>query len=130
MVAGTPLRIRAAIGTIAGQTVNRWYVIQRNAQEWPEEIDEAYRRWSPATGTDIWAALSATGPTPYRGEVYDDGPYAWWPCDDQPGEANVLPDDAAERGTGEHEHAEHLPVPERGDLSSFTTPRTGHQRAA
>ena len=91
VVAGTPLRIRAAIGTIAGVTVNRWYVIQKNAQEWPEEIDAAYRRWSPATGTDIWAALSAAGSTPYRGEVADDGPYAWWPCDDQPGDAGVLP---------------------------------------
>ncbi len=88
---GTPLRIRAAIGTIAGQTVNRWYVTQRNAQQWPEAIDEAYRRNAPATGTDVWAALSSTGPTPYRGEVYADSPYSWYPCDDQPGPGGVLP---------------------------------------
>ena len=91
VTSGTPLRIRAAIGTIAGVTANRWYVIQRNAQEWPEAIDEAFRRNAPATGTDVWAALSSTGPTPYRGEVYADSPYAWWPCDDQPGSGGVLP---------------------------------------
>ena len=91
VTSGTPLRIRAALGTLGGITSNRWYVIQRNAQEWPEEIDESFRRFSPATGTDIWAATSAAGPTPYRGEVYADNPYAWWPCDDQPGSGGVLP---------------------------------------
>lgn len=91
VTSGTPLRIRAALGTLGGITSNRWYVIQRNAQEWPEEIDQAFRRFSPATGTDIWAAMSASGPTPYRGEVYADNPYAWWPCDDQPGASGVLP---------------------------------------
>ena len=91
VLSGVPLRIRAAIGTIAGVTANRWYVIQRNAQEWPEAIDEAFRRNAPATGTDVWAALSSTGPTPYRGEVYADSPYAWWPCDDQPQSGGVLP---------------------------------------
>jgi hypothetical protein len=91
VTSGTPLRIRAALGTLGGITSNRWYVIQRNAQEWPEEIDQAFRRFSPATGTDIWAAMSASGPTPYRGEVYADAPYAWWPCDDQPGAGGVLP---------------------------------------
>ena len=69
VVAGTPLRLRAALGTIAGVTYNRWYVIQRNAQEFPEQIDEAFRRFAPVTGTDVWAVLSSTGPTPYRGEV-------------------------------------------------------------
>ena len=91
VTSGTPLRIRAALGTLGGVTSNRWYVIQRNAQEWPEEIDESFRRFSPATGTDVWAAMSATGPTPYRGEVYADSPYAWWPCDDQPQAGGVLP---------------------------------------
>lgn len=91
VTSGTPLRIRAALGTLGGITSNRWYVIQRNAQEWPEEIDQAFRRFSPATGTDIWAAMSASGPTPYRGEIYADSPYAWWPCDDQPGASGVLP---------------------------------------
>ena len=88
---GTPIRIRAAMGTIAGVTANRWYVLQRNAQQWPEEIDPSYRRFSGVTGTDVWAVLSSTGPTPYRGEVYADDPYAWWPCDDQPGPGVVQP---------------------------------------
>ena len=88
---GTPVRIRAALGTLGGVTANRWYILQRNAEEWGEEIDEAYRRYSPVTGTDLWAALSATPPTFYRSEVYEDNPYAWWPCDDQPGSSGVLP---------------------------------------
>lgn len=88
---GTPVRIRAAVGTIGGVTANRWYVIQRNAHEWPQMITGAYRRYAPATGTDIWAATSAYGPSPYRGEVLQDTPYAWWPCDDQPLQGGVLP---------------------------------------
>jgi hypothetical protein len=88
---GTPVRLRAAIGTLGGNTVNRWYVIQRNIQELPQEINSAYRRYVPATGTDIWSTLSSFAPTPYRGEVYQDSPYAWWPCDDQPLAGGVLP---------------------------------------
>ena len=88
---GTPVRIRAAIGGIAGVTVNRWYVVQRNIQEVPEEIDDTYRRNVAATGTDVWAVLSANGPTPYRGEIFADAPYTWWPCDDQPQSGGVLP---------------------------------------
>lgn len=82
VVAGTPLRLRGALGTMGGTTYNRWYVIQRNAQEWQEAIDGAHRRTSPSTGTDLWATLSSASHTPYRGEVYVDSPYAWWPCDD------------------------------------------------
>lgn len=88
---GVPIRLRAAAGTLGGVTSNRWYVIQRNIQEWPQKITETLRRYSPATATDIWSALSATDPTPYRGEVYQDNPYAWWPCDDQPLDGGVLP---------------------------------------
>ena len=91
VVTGTPIRIRAAIGSIGGVTVNRWYCISRNAEEWPQEITDIYRRYAPATGTDIWSALSASDPTPYRGEVTQDSPYAWWPCDDQPLAGGVLP---------------------------------------
>ena len=91
VVPGTPLRIRAALGTIGGTTVNRWYVIQRNAAEWGEAIDDQHRRYSDMTGTDLWAALSTAPPTLYRTEVREDGPYAWWPCDDQPGNAGVQP---------------------------------------
>jgi len=88
---GTPIRIRAALGTIGGVTADRWYVIALNAGEWTEKIDESYRRYVELSATDLWAALSATPPTFYRSEVYQDAPYAWWPCDDQPGTAGVLP---------------------------------------
>lgn len=92
VTAGVPVRLRAAIGTLGGVVTNRWYVIQRNAQEWPQQITPAdWRRIAPATGTDFWASTSAYGTTPYRGEVLQDSPYAWWPCDDQPLEGGVLP---------------------------------------
>jgi hypothetical protein len=88
---GTPIRIRAALGTIGGVTADRWYVIALNAGEWTEKIDESYRRYVELSATDLWAALSATPPTFYRSEIYADQPYVWWPCDDQPGTAGVLP---------------------------------------
>ena len=89
---GTPVRIRAALGTIGGVTVNRWFVIMRNTGEWTEKItEEDYRRYVDVSLTDLWASLSATPPTFYRAEIYEDSPYAWWPCDDQPGTAGVLP---------------------------------------
>ena len=101
LVTGTPLRIRAAIGTIGGTEVNRWYVIQRNMQEWPQQVDPVtLRRILPGTGTDIWSALSASCLTPYRGEIWQDSPYAWWPCDDQPGEAGILPVSLANAAPG------------------------------
>ena len=90
-VPGTPVRLRAALGTLGGNIINRWYVIQRNAAQWDEEIDEVFRRYCPVSGTDLWAALSSTPPSFYRSEVYEDTPYAWWPCDDQPGNSGVLP---------------------------------------
>jgi hypothetical protein len=88
---GTPLRLRMALGTIGGVTVNRWYVIQRNAEQWPQHIDPTYRRMINATATDIWSVLASSGPSPYRGEVEQDSPYAWWPMDDQPLAGGVLP---------------------------------------
>jgi hypothetical protein len=91
VIPGTPLRMRAALGTMGGNTYNRWYIIQRNAMQWGEEIDDVFRRYCPVTGTDLWAALSATPPTFYRSEVYEDNPYAWWPMDDQPGTSGILP---------------------------------------
>ena len=97
---GTPVRLRMALGTIGGTIVNRWYIISRNAQEWTEEIDEQFRYYVNTTGTDLWNALSATPPTFYRGEVYEDGPYAWWPLDDQPGTAGVLPTQMLNAATG------------------------------
>ena len=88
---GTPLRMRAALGTMGGVLYDRWYIIQRNAAQWGEEIDEVFRRYNSVTATDLWAALSSTPPTFYRSEVYEDNPYAWWPMDDQPGTSGVLP---------------------------------------
>jgi hypothetical protein len=88
---GTPIRIRAALGTIGGTVVNRWYILQRNIQEWTEQIDEQFRNYNSPTGTDLWSALSASLPTFYRSEVLEDAPYGWWPLDDQPGAAGVLP---------------------------------------
>ena len=98
--AGTPLRIRAAIGTLGGVTSNRWYVIQRNGQQFPEAIDENWRRYSPVTGADYWSAQSATGPTYYRGEVATDTPYAWWTMDDQPKDEGVQPTTLANSALG------------------------------
>ena len=100
VVPGTPLRLRAALGTMAGQVINRWYVLQRNASQWGEQIDEVYRRYNPVSGADLWAVLSATPPTAYRSEIYEDNPYAWWPLDDQPGSAGVLPVNMLNAATG------------------------------
>jgi len=91
LVAGTPIRLRMALGTMGGQVVNRWYVIQRNVNEWGGELNEAYRRYCPVSGTDLWASMSSVPPTFYRAEIYADGPGWWWPMDDQPGEGGVLP---------------------------------------
>jgi len=92
---GVPLRIRAAVGTMTGATgtvtANRWYCIQRNAEEWPQQIDPAYRRYVSVTATDIWSAMANTEPTPYRGEVAQDAPYSWYAMDDQPLEGGVQP---------------------------------------
>ena len=100
VLTGTPLRLRMALGTLGGNVSNRWHVIQRNAQEWQEAIDEAFRRYSPSTMTDIWSTLSSASLTPYRGEVYADNPYAWWPCDDLEGDANVPPTTLLNAATG------------------------------
>lgn len=91
VTSGVPIRVRMALGTLGGVTSNRWYILQRYVMEWGEEITDAYRRWAPVTGTDIWSSLSSTPPTFYRSEVYEDNPYAWWALDDQPGASGVLP---------------------------------------
>jgi len=91
LVAGTPIRIRQALGTLGGQAIDRWYVLQRNVHEWEEEVNANYRRWCPVSGTDLWSAMSSVPPTFYRAEIYEDAPYAWWPMDDQPLENGVLP---------------------------------------
>jgi len=91
ITSGTPVRIRAAVGTAGGHAVNRWYVISRNAAEWPQQIMDIRRQYVPATGSDIWAVTSSSCRSPYRGEVFQDAPYAWWPCDDQPLAGGVQP---------------------------------------
>ena len=91
LAAGTPIRLRAALGTLGGQQVDRWYILQRNCHEWEEEINSTYRRWCPVSGTDLWSSMSATAPSFYRAEIYQDGPGWWWPMDDQPLENGVLP---------------------------------------
>lgn len=91
VTSGTPIRIRMALGTMGGVSVNRWYILQRYAMEWGEALTDVFRRYCPVTATDIWSSLSATPPTFYRSEIYQDAPYAWWPLDDPPGPAGVLP---------------------------------------
>ena len=95
-VTGVPVRLRAALGTVTTRdstvTYNRWYVLARHALKWPEQRNPALRNFVPLAVSDIWAAASLPAcPTPYRGEVAQDNPYAQWTCDDQPGTANVLP---------------------------------------
>jgi len=88
---GTPVRLRCALGTIGGTVVNRWYVLSRNALSWPEKRNKALRNFVAATFTDLWGVATKSSPTPYRGEVQQDQPYAWWPLDDQAGLGGVLP---------------------------------------
>lgn len=90
---GTPLRLRAALGTLRdGTVVNRWYVIQRNALDWTEKRTGTLRNWVEAGLTDIWSAVAASCPSPYRGEIGQEASlYAWWPMDDQPQAGGVQP---------------------------------------
>ena len=99
-ITGTPVRIRAAAGTLGGVTVNRWYVIQRNVEIWPQQVDPAYRRTIRGTATDVWSAASAASPTPYRGEVEQDSPYAWYPGDDATLAGGTLPSTMRNAATG------------------------------
>jgi len=98
--AGTPVRLRAALGTMGGVAYDRWYMIQRNMAACSEEITDELRRYAPVTGSDLWAAMTTTPPTFYRGEVYQDDPYAWWPCNDSPLEGGVLPTALLNAATG------------------------------
>ena len=95
VTSGTPVRIRMALGTVTTRqgsvTYDRWYCWQRNAQSWPETRNEYLHNRVIATTTDPWQSSSATCYTPYRGEVAQDQPYAWWPMDDQPLTGGVLP---------------------------------------
>jgi hypothetical protein len=88
---GTPVRLRCALGTMGGVAYNRWYVTSRNALSWPEKRNKAMRNFVDATFSDLWSVVSKSSPTPYRGEVEQDAPYAWWPLDDQLLTGSVLP---------------------------------------
>jgi hypothetical protein len=95
VTAGTPIRLRMALGTIGGSTYDRWYVWARNAQSWPEKRNRALRNFVPATLSDPWQSATGSCPTPYRAEVEQDlaalGPGWWWPADDQTLAGGVLP---------------------------------------
>ena len=91
VTAGTPIRLRMALGTIGGSTYNRWYVWQRNGQSWPEQRNQYLHGFTAATLSDPWQSASASCPTPYRGEVEQDSPQSWWPCDDALLTGGVLP---------------------------------------
>jgi len=97
---GTPIRMRFALGTLGGTTFNRWYVIQRNASEWNEQITPEFRRYCFVTGTDLWAAMSSVPPTSYRAEIAEDNPQSWWAMDDQPLNFGVLPTTLLNSATG------------------------------
>ena len=93
VVTGTPVRLRCALGTLTnGTVVNRWYVLSRNALEFPEKRNDAWRNYVEVALTDIWSVVSASCPTPYRGEILAESSlYAWWTMDDQPLSGGVQP---------------------------------------
>src|SRR6185437_875303 len=74
---GTPVRIRAVT-----PAADRWYVIQRNVERWPQQWDDQIRGVANTVITDQWSVINRELPTPYRAEVLNGAPYAWWPCDD------------------------------------------------
>jgi hypothetical protein len=74
---GTPVRIRAVTAA-----ADRWYVIQRNVERWPQQWDDQFRGVANTVINDQWSVINKELPTPYRAEVLADAPYAWWPCDD------------------------------------------------
>lgn len=89
---GVPVRLRMALGTLTdGTIVNRWYTWERNALAWPEKRNKALRGYVPLTLTDIFSVAGGTCPTPYRGEVEQDSPYAWFPGDDATLTGGTLP---------------------------------------
>ena len=95
IVTGTPVRLRVALGTLTGPlgstTVNRWHVVQRNLLDAEEKRDSNMRTFVDMSLTDIWSVVSGSCPSPYRGEVRQDNPYAWWAMDDQPLSGGVQP---------------------------------------
>jgi hypothetical protein len=83
VIPGTPIRLRMV--PPPGVGVNRWYVIERNMERWPQSWSQALRGQVNGTATDAWSVINKTLPTCYRAEILNDLPYAWWPCDDSGG---------------------------------------------
>lgn len=89
---GTPLRVRFALGTMAGVDYNRWYVFSRNALEWPEKRNDAMRNYVDTATTDIWSVVAGSCPSAYRGEILQEASlYSWYTMDDQPLSGGVQP---------------------------------------
>lgn len=74
---GTPVRIRAV-----PPGSDRWYVIARNVERWPQSWDEMVRGMSNTAVTDLWSVINKELPTCFRAEILNGQPYAWWPLDD------------------------------------------------
>jgi hypothetical protein len=74
---GTPIRLRCV-----PPNGNRWHIIQRNMERWPQSWEKTFRGISNATGTDLWSTANRYVPACYRAEVLADSPGWWWPCDD------------------------------------------------
>jgi hypothetical protein len=84
VVPGVPVRVRAVPPATTG--ADRWYVIGRNMERWPQSWDGLYRGQVQGVGSDIWSVAARKLPTCYRAEVESDlaraGGGWWWPCDD------------------------------------------------
>ena len=74
---GTPIRLRCV-----PPNGNRWHILQRNMERWPQTWSKIFRGQSNATATDMWSVANRYVPTCYRAEVLADNPGWWWPCDD------------------------------------------------
>jgi hypothetical protein len=84
VVPGVPVRVRAVPPATTG--ADRWYVLGRNMERWPQSWDGLYRGQVQGVGSDIWSVAARKLPTCYRAEVESDlarsGGGWWWPCDD------------------------------------------------
>jgi hypothetical protein len=84
---GVPVRARFALGG----SENRWLALQRHLTTVRELRSAALRNYVSAGISDAWSIASGACWTPYRGEVAQDSPHTWYPCDDQALVGGVLP---------------------------------------